>query len=442
MVSIEDFGSLSLKELCGAELTCGCGETHTVLTRDIACRAGAVDELPEMIEKHIGPLIKVYIVAGKSGFDAGGRAAEKLLLSRGFKTARYIFDEGGVESIENADKLLSRFPEDAKAVVAVGGGKVLDMAKYAAYRLKVPWFSVVTSLSSDSCLAPFSMLYSGGFKEIYVTAPPVGLIADTNILSGAGEALVAAGYGLAVSKRLAVLDWEFSSKLTGEKYCPFIAGYAVTAAENAESLGESLMRGDKKAVESLAENVLRLSLLSQIMKNSRLSNGGGTHLCFALSGVMESAGRKPRLYGETAYLSAIFLSKVYRAFLRAELTEFLPPPDLNLRAEKLAAVFHTTEAAALKKVRPYMPMEAYAVASHKYREYRADFFASADNAVTALEHSVKAFRRMYGDAGYWIKNYISEQDYRTALALAPDLREKYTVLTYMRDLGLLDRYLV
>lgn len=441
MISVKTLNTYPLARICGAGIECPCGALHTVETKDIAVGAGALDALPKMLESLTAPLIKVCIVSDKTCFGITGQAVEKLLLTRGFKCARHIYDDGALESAENSDKLLG-VPEDTKALIAVGGGRVFDMVKYAAVKLKLPVVGIMTSLSSDAYLSPFSMLYNKGFKEIYVVKPPVGLVADTNVITGGGEALCAAGYGLILSKKTALFDWAFSARLTGEKYCPDIAEQADSCIAEAVKLSEGLMAEDKAAAAGLCEILLRLSLLSQALKSSRLSNGGETHLCHALEGMLNAENKQKRLYGENLFLSAVFLSKVYRAFLKAELTDFIAPPDLSMRAEKLAALLKTSEAAALARIKPYMPEESAELFKHKFKEYRADFLREALKTEQTLGEAQKVFNRLYSDAGFWMKNYLHEQDYKEAFALAPDLREKYTALTYMRDLGLLDRYLV
>ena len=41
-------------------------------------------------------------------------------------------------------------------VVGVGGGKVLDFAKYTSYLLRLPYISVPTSMSNDGFCSPTS----------------------------------------------------------------------------------------------------------------------------------------------------------------------------------------------------------------------------------------------------------------------------------------------
>ena len=441
MITINTLNTYPLGKLCGIKIPCGCGMEHAVETKDIAIGAGALDALPKMIENFVGPLVKVCVVSDKTCFGLAGQAVEKLLLTHGFKCGRHIFEDGEQESVENSDRLL-KIPEDTKALIAVGGGRVFDLVKYASVKLRLPYFGVMTSLSSDTYLSPFAVLYHKSFKEIYVTKAPLGLIADANILSGSGEALIAAGYGLIVSKSIALLDWRFSSRLTGEKYCRDLADVASAGIADAGNLSGALMQNDKSALIALCEILLRLSLISQLLKSSRLSNGGETHVCHALEALLAAQNRQTRLYGENLFLSAAFLSKVYCAFLKDELTDFIPPPDLGLRAEKMAEIFDVPEGPALSRIKPYLTDGAYSLTGYKFKEYRGDTLAEAQKARQAVENAMRVYKRLYSDAGFWMNGYLREPDYKTALALAPDYREKYTVLTYMRDLGLLDKYLI
>lgn len=49
---------------------------------------------------------------------------------------------------------LHMFPGSLSAVVGLGGGKALDMAKYLAFLAQKPYYAVPTSLSNDELAAP------------------------------------------------------------------------------------------------------------------------------------------------------------------------------------------------------------------------------------------------------------------------------------------------
>src|SRR5262249_4916426 len=52
-------------------------------------------------------------------------------------------------SLEEAVRLLGAVPSSCKALIGVGGGKALDVAKYTASLAGLPYFAVPTSLSND-----------------------------------------------------------------------------------------------------------------------------------------------------------------------------------------------------------------------------------------------------------------------------------------------------
>ena len=52
--------------------------------------------------------------------------------------------------------------DDIKVVVGFGGGRVLDVAKYAAYVSKAVYICLPTNLSNDSLASPFAVLGTEG----------------------------------------------------------------------------------------------------------------------------------------------------------------------------------------------------------------------------------------------------------------------------------------
>src|SRR5689334_15548258 len=64
-------------------------------------------------------------------------------------TAAALVHEVKEASVEEAVRLLSAVPPSCKALIGVGGGKALDVAKYTASLAGLTYFAVPTSLSND-----------------------------------------------------------------------------------------------------------------------------------------------------------------------------------------------------------------------------------------------------------------------------------------------------
>ena len=89
-----------------------------------------------------------------------------------------------LDSIKIEDIIDLAFSIDSKAqiIVGIGGGKVIDAAKYAAYLRKLPFISVPTSASSDGFSSASASLLVNGRRTSVPAKLAYGIIADTDVI--------------------------------------------------------------------------------------------------------------------------------------------------------------------------------------------------------------------------------------------------------------------
>jgi glycerol-1-phosphate dehydrogenase [NAD(P)+] len=58
--------------------------------------------------------------------------------------------------------LVASIPGQTQAIVAIGGGRVIDGAKYAGHVLSLPVVAVPTAISNDGFASPFSSVVING----------------------------------------------------------------------------------------------------------------------------------------------------------------------------------------------------------------------------------------------------------------------------------------
>ena len=98
---------------------------------------------------------------------------------------------------------------DINCIVAIGGGKTLDVAKYAAFVSKRPFLSIPTTLAHDGLVSPIAVLKRQDNKPKSLgCAMPTMLILDTELIATCPPQLIKAGIGDTISNYMALKDWD------------------------------------------------------------------------------------------------------------------------------------------------------------------------------------------------------------------------------------------
>ncbi len=100
---------------------------------------------------------------------------------------------------------------DIDCIVGMGGGRVLDVCKYAAFISKKPFLSIPTTLAHDGIASPIAVLKRQDNKPKSLgCAMPSMLILDTKLIATCPLQLIKAGIGDTISNYMALKDWDFA----------------------------------------------------------------------------------------------------------------------------------------------------------------------------------------------------------------------------------------
>jgi len=197
-----------------------------------------------------------------------------------------------LDSIKIEDIIDLAFSIDSKAqiIVGIGGGKVIDAAKYAAYLRKLPFISVPTSASSDGFSSASASLLVNGRRTSVPAKLAYGIIADTDVIKSAPEKFLYSGIGDLVSKITALYDWVFEDE----------HGYAV--------LNDFAMMIAKKAVNSFVRTPFE-SIKDDLFLRELLDSlaSGSEHL---ISHALDKTLEHPQLHGIQVGIATYIMSKV------------------------------------------------------------------------------------------------------------------------------------
>lgn len=111
-------------------------------------------------------------------------------------------------AMEVAERVIAT---DIDCIVAMGGGKTLDVGKYAAFVSKRPFLSIPTTMAHDGIVSPIAVLKRQDEKPKSLgCAMPSMIILDTKLISTCPPQLIKAGIGDTISNYMALKDWDLA----------------------------------------------------------------------------------------------------------------------------------------------------------------------------------------------------------------------------------------
>ncbi|WP_031074388.1 iron-containing alcohol dehydrogenase family protein [Streptomyces sp. NRRL S-118] len=259
-------------------------------------RRGAMDDLAGLLaDQRISASGKLAMAIS----NGSGQALREKLAPLLPDADWYHVADGSIDSaVRLADAIRGKRYD---AVVGVGGGKILDVTKYAAARVGLPMVSVATNLSHDGICSPIATLDNDNGRGSYGVPSPIAMVIDLDVIRRAPARFVRSGIGEAISNLSAIADWELSHRHTGEQ----IDGLAAAMARTS---GESVLRHpggveDDELLIVLAEALVLGGIAMSISGDSRPSSGACHEISHAFD--LLYPGRAA-LHGEQVGLGAAF----------------------------------------------------------------------------------------------------------------------------------------
>lgn len=225
-------------------------------------RRGAMDDLAGLLaDQRISSSGKLAIAIS----DGSGRALRERLAPVLPGADWYAVADGTIDSaVKLADGIKGTRYD---AVVGLGGGKIIDVAKYAAARVGLPMVAVATNLSHDGLCSPVATLDNDNGRGSYGVPTPIAVVIDLDVIRQAPARYVRSGIGDAVSNISCVADWELAHEVNDEE----IDGLAAAMARQA---GEAVLRhpggvGDDAFLKVLAEGLVLTGISMSVAGDSR-----------------------------------------------------------------------------------------------------------------------------------------------------------------------------
>ncbi len=241
-------------------------------------------------------------VAVAVGPGQGDSIAEELELGAG---ELFRVDDGTVDTAVRLGKQLRA--ASYEAVAGIGGGRTIDVTKFAAHMAGIPMVAVATNLAHDGIASPVSSLEHESGKGSFGVAMPVAVVIDLDRVHSAPARLVRSGVGDAVSNLSAAADWELSHRHTGEPIDGLALLLGRSAAEAVLHQPGSIETDEMLTV--LAEALVLSGIAMSVAGSSRPSSGGEHEIMHAIDQLYPGTAN----HGELAGVGALFCT-----FLRGD----------------------------------------------------------------------------------------------------------------------------
>lgn len=262
---------------------------------------GALGGIGDFLKKN--NLSKIVVFFGNGLIDLFGEKVLKSLEENEIDILSYM--ELDSVNLEDITDIAFSLPNKTQAVIGIGGGKVIDAAKYTGFLKKIPYISVPTSTSNDGFSSASASLLIHGKRQSVPAKMAYGIIADIDAIKSAPKGFLYSGIGDMVCKITALYDWQFEE----EKGFGTVNDVAVMIAKKAVN---SLVR---TPFEEITDDVFLKELLNSLamcgianeIAGSSLPTSGSEHL---ISHAIDQKAEKPQLHGIQVGIATYIMSLV------------------------------------------------------------------------------------------------------------------------------------
>jgi glycerol-1-phosphate dehydrogenase [NAD(P)+] len=207
--------------------------------------------------------------------------------------------------LEDLTSLAFSMPAKTQAVIGIGGGKVIDAAKYCGFLRNLAFISIPTSASSDGFSSASASLLVDGHRKSVPARLAHGIVVDTQIIRSAPERFIYSGIGDMVSKITALYDWIFEEQHGYGK----VNDFAVMVAKKAVN---SFVRtpfasiSDELFLKELLDSLAMSGIANEIAGSSAPTSGSEHLISHALDKMLE----RPQLHGIQVGVATYLMSVV------------------------------------------------------------------------------------------------------------------------------------
>jgi len=248
---------------------------------------------------------KILIVSGSTDTRAYAKEISDMLSDKGFEVSGIGVRSSTIEEVSKVVETSKEF--GAEAIMGLGGGKAIDVAKYAAKQTGRAFISFPTAPSHDGIASPFASIKGIGEVRSVEAVTPIAIFVDLDYMVRSPRRLLVAGVGDLIAKFTAVLDWRLAHLLHNEYYAEYAASLAIHSAKHVISSWRRIRGASIDSYRIVVEGLISSGVAMCIAGSTRPASGS-EHL---FSHALDLVAGYPALHGEQVGVGTIMMAYLH-----------------------------------------------------------------------------------------------------------------------------------
>ena len=293
---------LSLCEEVAYQAGAVLNEVHRIdLPRIVLVGRGVLESLGEVC-RELG-ICRPLIVTGRKTYSIAGKRAHTILSEEGCTVETTFVNDAALETVER----VSSEARGSDAVVGVGGGRTIDVAKLSASKSNAYFVSVPTAASHDGIASSLASIKGLGKPYSMKANAPIAVLADSRIIAESPYRFTASGCGDVISKAVSVRDWRLARDENGEYYGEYAGSLALMGSNLIMRNAQLIQERREEGYRTLLEALVSCGVAMSIAGSSRPCSGS-EHL---FSHTLDVIAPDAALHGEQCGVGAIMMAKLH-----------------------------------------------------------------------------------------------------------------------------------
>lgn len=301
-----------LSDYLNRNFSCDCGKEHYAALRAVSIRKGALEDLPALIQ--IMGFHSLYLISDPITHGIAGQKCVEILKNAGIKHKIVQLQHMGFDEA-TVGELLVKMPQDCDLCVAVGTGSINDMTRFFSYEVGRPFITVATAAPMDGFASSIAAIQVNNLKTTFDAQTPIAIIGDTDILKGAPYRMIAAGLGDLLGKFTCLCDWKLSKIINQEHYCHRIVELVESCVQNVLISADKAKDRDPEVLGHIMEGLVLAGVAMSLNGNSRPASGCEHHMSHYWEMMFEQAGKRPVPHGTQVGVGTVLVLKLVEKLL-------------------------------------------------------------------------------------------------------------------------------